>query len=203
MNNEGVISMKQQETIHSQKYVLLHFFTIYLSITLVCAIQPTANAQTNSNVVGPKVGDQAPDFTLYDFKGNKFTLSKLTKKKAALLWFTNLCEGCQTKIPEVQKLKLLYQKKDVDVAAVSMLGEDRATVEEVMRKNNIAFRFLYDPKGQATERFSGKYVEGTCPLKNIYVIERGGKIIYASHLPGATEQELNQQLERVTKGAHK
>ena len=162
--------------------------------------QTSASAQTSNNRVVPKVGDLAPDFSLQDFKGNKFTLSKLTKTKSVLLWFTNLCEGCQLKIPEVLELKSLYEKKGIDVLAISVLGKDRKTVEEVIRKNNVTVRFLYDPKGEATERYSGRYVEDTCPLKNIFIIKKGGKIVYASHLSGASLNELTTQLNKITKG---
>jgi peroxiredoxin len=127
-------------------------------------------------------------------------LTKLTKTKSILLWFTNLCEGCQSKIPEVLELKSLYEKKGIDVVAISVLGKDRETVEDVVRKNNVAFRFLYDPAGEATGRYSGKYVEGTCPLKNIVIIKKGGKIVYASHLPGTSLNELTTQLNKITKG---
>jgi len=188
----------------------LHFFKFtpccFVAICLLLATvftQSTASAQMNHKQVVPKVGDIAPDFSLQDLKGNKFMLSKLTKTKGVFLWFTNLCEGCQSKIPDVQKLGSVYKEKGIDIVAVSVLGEDRKTVDDVMRKNNVTFQFLYDPKGEATELYSGKYVEGTCPLKNIFIIERGGRINYASHLPGIDEKELSSQLEKVTKGVHK
>ena len=148
----------------------------------------------------PKVGDLAPDFSVQDFKGEKFTLSTLTKRRAVLLWFTNLCEGCQSKISEVLELKSLYERKGVDVVAVSVLGKDRKTVEDIIRTKNVTFQFLYDPNGEATERYSGQYIEGTCPLKNILIIDKGGKITYSAHLPGVREQELTTQLENIVRG---
>ena len=191
--------MIPQNSIQFAKFTRYYFAAACLLLATIFS-QTTASAQRSNNSVVPKVGERAPNFSLQDFNGDKFTLTTLTKTKGILLWFTNLCEGCQSEIPEVLKLKSLYEKKGIDVVAVSVLGEDRETVEDVMREYNVAFRFLYDPAGEATARYSGKYVEGTCPLKNIFVIERGGKIAFASHLPGTDQQELTNQLDKVTDG---
>ena len=185
--------------LHIHKLVLYCLLASCLSFGTVL-IQTIASAQTNNKNVAPKVSDSAPDFSLQDFKGNKFTLSKLTKTKGVLLWFTNLCEGCQSQIPTVLRLKAEYEKKGVEVVAVSILGKDRKTVETVMKKNKDSFRFLYDPTGTASKRYSGEYVEGTCPLKNIFVIEKGGKIVFANHLPGVQMNELASILNKLTKG---
>ncbi len=65
-------------------------------------IAPVWSGETGGNVALPSVGEKAPDFSLQDFKGKEFTLSKLEGKKAVLLWFTNLCGGCQSKFGEME-----------------------------------------------------------------------------------------------------
>jgi len=145
----------------------------------------------------PTVGDLAPDFTLEDFQGDTFAFSQLRNQKATLLWFTNLCAGCEMKLPKMETFHNLFQEKGVEVVAVSQLGKDRKTVEDAIRRNKLSFRFLYDPEGVATEYFSGKYVPGTCPLQNIYIIQKDGKIAYASHYPGAEESEIMAQLTKT------
>ncbi|MDP2207578.1 MAG: redoxin domain-containing protein [Bacteroidota bacterium] len=182
--------------LHIHKLVLYCLVASCLSLGTIF-IQTTASAQTNNKEIAPKVGDSAPNFSLQDFKGNKFTLSKLTKTKGVLLWFTNLCAGCQSQIPTVLSLKAEYEKKGVEVAAVSILGKDRKTVETVLKENKVSFRFLYDPNGTASKRYSGEYVEGTCPLKNIFVIEKGGKIVFANHLSGVQMNELKKLLDKL------
>ncbi len=195
--------MIPQNSVHVHKVIFLGLVAFCLLLFGTLLIQTTASAQMNDKKVAPKVGDHAPDCSLQDFKGNKFTLSKLTKKNGVLLWFTNLCEGCQSKIYEVQRLESRYEKKGIDVVAVSVLGEDRKTVEDVVRKNEVTFWFLYDPKSEATKRYSGKYIQGTCPLKNIFVIQRRGKITYAGHLPGADPPALEKELNNITGGIEK
>jgi peroxiredoxin len=159
----------------------------------------TTRAQLSAVPAAPKIGEQAPDFTLKDFSGKTFTLSPLMKKNGVLLWFTNLCSGCQEQVPTVERLKALYAKKNIGVVAVSVLGKERKHVEDVMARNKVTFPFLYDPSGEATRLYSGQYVQGTCPLKNIFVIEKGGKILFSRHLPGTSERELLAQLDKAAK----
>src|SRR3989338_4725491 len=86
----------------------------------------------------------APDFSLLDFQGKKFTLSdELKNSKAILLWFTNLCKGCLEKIPEMEKMKNLYKERGIEFVAISVLGKDRKTVQDVISKKEVSFRFLF------------------------------------------------------------
>ena len=58
----------------------------------------------------------APDFSILDFQGKKFTLSdKLKNHKAILLWSTNLCKGCLEKIPNMERMNNLYNEKGIEI----------------------------------------------------------------------------------------
>ena len=84
--------------------------------------------------------------------------------------------------------------------AVSQLGDDRKTVEDVIRKNKLSVRFLYDPSGEATTLYTGGYNPGACPLTNIYLINKNGKISFTTHYPGVSEKELTGQITKLVKG---
>jgi len=152
----------------------------------------------------PNVGEKTPDFSLKDFNGREFTLStELKENKATLLWFTNLCKGCQVKLPEMEKIRNLYNGKGIEVVAISVLGKDRKTVENTIRDKKLTLRFLFDPKGKVTEQFSGQYHPGTCPLQNIFLIGKDRKIAYADHYPGIEESEITDQLNKIIGGEEK
>lgn len=176
------------------------FVVTCLLVTGTISFSSLVSAQNAEQVSIPKVGDTAPNFSLQDFEENEFELSEATQKRTVLLWFTNLCEGCQSKISDVEKLKSMYESKGVSVVAISVLGKDRETVETLIKKYNTTFQFLYDPHGSTTEIYSGKYIPGTCPMKNIFIISRSSKIAFASHLPGIEVNELIEQLNNVIKG---
>src|SRR3989338_6860735 len=75
---------------------------------------PMVNAQANEKIAALDTGDRAPDFTLQNFNGKSFTFSELLKKKGVLLWFTNLCGGCQSEIPKLLRLISSYETKDIE-----------------------------------------------------------------------------------------
>ena len=143
----------------------------------------------------------ATDFSLIDFNGKKFTLSdELKNSKAILLWFTNLCKGCLEKIPEMEKMKNLYKERGIEFVAISVLGKDRKTVQDVISKKEVSFRFLFDPEGEVTRLFSGKYVPGTCPLKNLFIVNKDRKILFEGRYPGIEEEEIEYVLNKVVVG---
>jgi peroxiredoxin len=165
------------------------------------AAAPSASPAERSQAPIGAVGGKAPDFTLTSFNGKPVKLSALTRTQAVLLWFTNLCDGCRAEIPTVRRLQARFAKLGVAVVAVSQLGDDRKPVEDVLRTTKVTFPILYDPRGEATSRYAGRYIPGTCPLKNLYLIERGGTIAYTSHLPGIEEDELVERVEALAKSA--
>lgn len=197
---KNIMDWKRSKRLTHSTYRSLGLMIFLLMLLGLRNAETTLYAQKSEKYSAPSVGDRAPDISSDDFNGKKFALSKSTKKGNVVLWFTNLCEGCQSEIPVVLRLREMYEKKGVEVVAVSVLGKDRGTVENAIRENKIAFRFLYDPFGTATQLYSGKYVEGTCPLKNIFIIQKGGKIVCASHLPGVQMNELTNMLNKITKG---
>jgi peroxiredoxin len=181
--------------------IVFFVFILIISSEIIAPLQTLA--QGNKKAVIPKVGDKAPDFSLQYFNGKPFTLSKIGKGKPVLLWFTNLCSGCQSKLPYIEKLNKKYHNKEIEVFAVSQLGNDRKTVEDVIHKNNLTVRFLYDPTGEATTRYAGRYTPGTCPLTNIYLINRAGNISFATHFPGVPDEELTEQINNLMKVNHR
>jgi len=75
-------------------------------------------------------GDKAPDFTLSSADGSRVTLSDaLSNSDGVVLWFTNLCPGCEENVPAVQRIYLEYGGK-VEVFAISQLGADVDPVRE-------------------------------------------------------------------------
>lgn len=148
----------------------------------------------------PKIGQKAPNFTLEDLAGKRFSISDFKDKKIVLLWFTNLCSGCQTKFPEMERIKNQYSEKETEVIAVSVLGDDRETVETTIAEKKTTFRFLIDPRGVATKLYSGAYHPGSCPLQNIFITDKNGIITYVSHYPGMEEDEIIKELDKTSNG---
>jgi len=179
-----------------------HKRNIFYGLILFLLMAGTSQGAQEEGFPLLESGMEVPGFSLPDFSGGEFRLSdRLESSDGLLLWFTNLCPGCQAKLSEMEKIKVHYGEKDVEVVAVSVLGEDRKPVEEVLEGEKSTLRFLYDPAGEVTRRFSGEYVPGTCPRQNIFLIDKEGKILRAGHYPGVEEKELGDWLDKMAKGA--
>ncbi len=174
-------------------------FFWYLFIVLFTGFWFTEMSVAQKRTVA-KAGDLAPDFSLVDFQGKKFTFVKEKNDKVRVFWFTNLCVGCRSVILEMEKIKKLFEKKQVEIVAISQLGEDRATVERIVKEKNLTFRFLYDPQGEATSKYSGAYTPGTCPLKSLYIVRKNGFIQFASHFPGVPPATVVNEIEKALVG---
>lgn len=54
---------------------------------------------------GLEEGDYFPGFTLSDAAGRRFSLSENPEGKMTVLWLTNLCEDCRSKVPLLEELR--------------------------------------------------------------------------------------------------
>ena len=173
----------------------------YYCISMTLLVLFIGTVCQGENHIPVEAGKQITDFSLKDFNGEEFSLSaELDRNKAILLWFTNLCGGCQVKLTEMEKIKDAYEKDGVSIIAISVLGKDRETIERVIKEKEINLRFLYDPEGNVTELFSGKYYPGTCPLKNLFIIGKKREIMYATHYPGVEESEIKTHFDKIVGG---
>jgi peroxiredoxin len=144
-----------------------------------------------------EVGDQAPDFSLKSIDGKVVRLSTY-EKGTVVLWFTNLCHGCQAVLPGMVKAHDNYVKKEVTFLAISLLGEDTQTVREVVGKYSLPFSFLSDSQGETYRKFGGMQISpGTCPTNPQFFIINKGKVAYATHFPGTPALGIWTSLDKL------
>ncbi len=150
---------------------------------------------SGGHVVG--TGDPAPDFTLPSLNGTKATLSSYSNK-TVVLWFTNLCSGCQSVLPQVGDIGIRYADRGVSVIAISLLGDDTTTVRKIAKEYTVPFTFLIDPKASVYENYGGTEIPpGTCPVNPQFFVVNQGIITYATHFPGASRNEIRAEVEKA------
>lgn len=141
----------------------------------------------------------APGFELSGLNHRAVKLSDYSGSKVVFLWFTNLCSGCEKNLPILENVYQNFKQKDLEILAISVLGSDTETVEEVLKRSKVDFPFLIDSDGKVCELYSGKYTPETCPAVNLFLIDKQGKIRFESHFPGITGVELAEELSKVIK----
>ena len=159
-----------------------------LALTLVYSQVGSADAGKDSSQIS------AATFELKDTGGKVHRLNDYLSKGSVILWFTNLCSGCQSALPQ---LKETFAGSKVPLLMVSVLGEDRKTPAQVKEKYGLNFPILLDPDGSVVKKYSGSYIENTCPMKNFYRIEKDGRISFKNHYPGLDKIELEELIKGV------
>lgn len=142
------------------------------------------------------MGDVLPDFTLADVRGHRHALSEPGRWGYTVLWFTNLCEDCRSRIPLLEEL---HSEKDgrFRVLAVSILEPADPLPLEVGRR--CPFPFLLDPDDVTQRRLGLAHPPGACPLHNLYILDRKGRVVYRHHLSALSPEafrKLRLELQR-------
>ena len=128
---------------------------------------------------GLKEGDYFPDFSLKDTAGAPHGIASFRPGQRTVLWFTNLCEDCRSKIPLLNELS---HKAGVPfrILSISILNPDDPLPHEVSK--SCAFPILLDPDDIVGRRLGLPHPPAACPLHNFFILDDRGRIIFRHHL---------------------
>ena len=172
---------------------MIRHAAIAIGLVLMLVV-PVTTAQAAGEAGSSVESQTAPGFTLPSV--GQVSLGDILASKAVVLWFTNLCGGCQANMTRLDELSETFGDS-LEIVAVSVLGEDESTVTDAIAKLGVGFPFLIDADGTVTELYSGGYVPNSCPVNNIFFIDRKGTIVETSHYPGLTQGDLEERVRRL------
>jgi peroxiredoxin len=130
-----------------------------------------------------QVGEKAPDFTLTDLEGNKYTLSEYTAQGniVVLEWFNPTCPFVKKHYREDTMTMVNMEKeyKDQDIVWLRVnsarAGHDTGDVDmnkDIAEKWNITTPILRDTKGTVGKAYGAKRTP------EMYVISTDGTLVY-------------------------
>jgi peroxiredoxin/outer membrane lipoprotein-sorting protein len=90
-------------------------------------------------------GEEAPDFTLKNFKGKPFALKQLRGKIVLLNFWATWCRPCRFEMPILQNVYKEFQEKGLEVLAIN--DEDPQASQRFLEENGITFPALTDTEG--------------------------------------------------------
>ncbi len=97
----------------------------------------------------PKVGTEAPNFTVTDLAGNKVSLSDFKGQPVWLSFWGSWCPPCRAEMPDVETAYQQLQAKGVVLLAVS-LDEPAINAAVFAARNGATFTILSDPSRSST-----------------------------------------------------
>jgi peroxiredoxin len=125
----------------------------------------------------PRVGAEAPDFTLADMNGNKVTLSSLRGKPVMVNFWATWCPPCRAEIPEIVKLyddtggAAAGDARPYEVLGVATQS-DSPTIKAFSQEFNMSFPLLPDAEGHVVSSYH------VLPIPTTFFIDRDGIIRY-------------------------
>lgn len=144
---------------------------------------------------GADVGGCFPDFTLRDVSGGTHSLYDEEPGRFTALWLTNLCEDCRAKIPLLEEALRLSGSR-LRVLAVSIL--DVADPLPIQVARDCGFPILLDPEDVVARRLGQTHPPGTCPLRNLYIVDGAGRIRFRHHLSAVRPEELRAVISTLS-----
>ncbi len=122
------------------------------------------------------VGETAPDFTLFDQRGQRVTLSDLTRERNVVLYFypRDDTPGCTAEACSFRDQYEVLKTAGAEVVGVS--SDDTQAHEAFVAKYNLPFVLLSDPQGSVRARYGVKRSLGLIEGRVTFVIDRKGVV---------------------------
>ncbi|MDE1975706.1 MAG: TlpA family protein disulfide reductase [Elusimicrobia bacterium] len=149
---------------------------------------------------GVEIGRRIPDFALSNAEGRSFRLSSVFPDKAAVLWLTNLCSSCQERIPLLERV-YSEKRKNLEIFAISTLGDDRRTPEIIAAEHHPSFPLLLDPKDWVKNTLGLEHPSGACPMYNLLMLDRSGRVRLRHHLSAIPDERFLKELDSLLEAA--
>lgn len=137
--------------------------------------------------------DKAPDFTVTDLNGERFTLSDYRGKKVVLIDFmSTTCASCKE---EMKYLKEIYEMYGNRIELISIDVQKSDTEEDLrdfMKEHNANWRAALD-----TDNCIGKY--SITEIVRTVIVDKEGRITY-SHVGISDTDTLSEHLDKAIEG---
>ncbi|MEZ4804677.1 MAG: redoxin domain-containing protein [Bacteroidia bacterium] len=144
-----------------------------------------------------KIGDTAPDFTLYNTDRTETTLSQLKGKQVVLLFFPfAFSSTCTAELCSVRDDINNY--KDLNAEVIGISNDAMFSLKRYKEDQNLNFLLLSDYNKTVSEDYDTLYDEFILGTKRVtkraaFVIDEDGKIKYAEILENSSDiPDLNK-----------
>jgi len=125
---------------------------------------------TQARPVAPVVGAQAPDFVLWDLKGNEVSLSRLRGHPVVLNFWASWCPPCREEMPDLAAAYEAYKGQGVMFVGINFL-EDAGRVREYVEWMEVPFPVVLDVTGEVVAAYQVRALPST------FFIDQEGTVV--------------------------
>lgn len=120
---------------------------------------------------GPRVGQEMADFTLPSLDGRTVQLADLRGKVVFLNVWATWCRPCVEEMPTIQRLYERLHGRGLEVLAISLDALGEQVVAPFVRKYQLTFPILLDPKGTVERLYQ------TTGVPESFLIDKHGMLV--------------------------
>jgi peroxiredoxin len=150
-----------------------------------------------------QVGEQAPDFTLFNSELKEVSLTDFAGKKVIIHFFPMAFTGvCTTQLCTMRDNFGFYEGLNAQVLGISV--DSPFTLAKFKEDNNYQFPLLSDFNKEVSKAFGAFYDEFVFNLKGVskraaFVIDENQKVIYAEVLESAGDLPNFKAIDDIVK----
>ena len=149
---------------------------IIVSLAVVIALVLVSLFQDDPDLIPAKLSSPpenipAPDFTFPDLNGRNISLSDYKGKVVLVNVWATWCGPCVYEMPSMERLYKEFRGQNFEILAVSIDAGGKDIVAPFMKKHNLTFPALLDPKGTI------KTLYGVTGIPESYIIDKQGTLI--------------------------
>ena len=163
--------------------------TVILSVLVLAIVYTIYNNATKEKIEVLGIGDEAPDFTLVDLKGEEHRLSDYKGQGVFLNFWGTWCKPCAKEMPAMDRQYEIYKEQGVQVLAVNIAQSD-FEVQRFASQYGLDFPIVIDKTKSVMEAYN------IDPLPTTLLINPEGDIeqIIRGEM---TEQDIAGFMEKI------
>jgi len=174
--------MKIRRTVHVKKPIITVILLLALILSLASCSQPAATQPAAADeteyesptgleqpIIGIKIGQIAPDFTLNLRGGGSVSLWDLRGTPVLLNVFTTWCPPCQAEFSDIQAIHEVYSGR-AKVLGID-ISESQTDVDAYFDRFDFDYAIAYDPAGEIDADYNIEFIPQT------WIIDADGLIV--------------------------
>ncbi len=116
----------------------------------------------------------APDFTLVDRDGRKFSLSELRGQVVMINFWASWCAPCREEMPLLEQIYQRYESLGFTLLGVNV-EENSADAEAWLEDRPVSFPILYDPQNGVSKLYD------VVAMPSTVLVDRQGNVRFLHH----------------------
>ncbi|MFC1481132.1 TlpA family protein disulfide reductase [Candidatus Neomarinimicrobiota bacterium] len=135
----------------------------------------------------PENGKQlAPDFTLHDLQGKRYTLHELRGQVVVINFWATWCGPCRYEIPDLTRIYNSYKEEGVIVLGISLDDLHPDQIGRFSKNYKISYPVLHGPRSELA-KLTAAY-GGISSIPTTFIVDRDGYIAQDNIIVGARNE---------------